>query len=115
MPKVFVYGSLKKGFANHGILSNAKFIGKYVTEPSYTMYDLGAYPSITLDGDTSIHGEVYEVDDLYRLDVLEGCPDYYQRIEIKTKYGLAWVYYYEPKFAHGVIASGEWHVSSKSR
>ena len=106
--RIFVYGTLKKGYENHRVIANAKFLGKHVTDPKYTMYDMGAYPCITLGGDTAIVGEVYEVDSLRRTDVLEGYPVYYNRIEIETEYGTAWVYYYYPSEESKVIGSGEW-------
>jgi gamma-glutamylcyclotransferase (GGCT)/AIG2-like uncharacterized protein YtfP len=92
--KLFVYGTLKKGFCNHHVLGNAKFIGAYTTQPRYTMYDMGAYPAIRLDGKTSIVGEVYEINDLELVDSLEGYPVLYDRTEIETDFGVAWVYYF---------------------
>jgi gamma-glutamylaminecyclotransferase len=90
--KVFVYGSLKKGFYNHGLLSESTFIDNAMTLPKYTMYDLGGYPAIVEMGDTPIFGEVYEVNDIVRLDRLEGHPKWYRREQIPTHLGDVWVY-----------------------
>jgi len=81
MTKVLVYGSLKKGFGNHHILENARFLGKAVTSPEFTMLHLGGFPGIVRGGETAITGEVYEVDaaTLRRLDRLEGHPNFYRR------------------------------------
>jgi len=116
MALLFTYGTLKKGYTNHSVMSNAKFIGVTVTEPLFTMYNLGRYPAITLSGSTAIVGEVYEVDDLYRTDVLEGYPTFYDRVEIDTEYGRAWVYYCDaPSHCGIIIESGEWIHESTMR
>ena len=94
--KVFVYGSLKKGYGNHSFLegTGAKFLGPYVTPPEYKMVSCGGFPGVLKDGNTPITGEVYEVDDAVfaSLDRLEGNPDFYKRELISTPYGDAWVY-----------------------
>lgn len=99
---------LKNGKVNHGVLAKSQYLGNHVTDPKYTMYDMGAYPCITLDGNTAIHGEVYEVDSLRRTDILEGYPVYYNRTEIETEYGTAWVYHYYPNADSKIIESGNW-------
>lgn len=81
---VFVYGTLKQGYGNHGVLGNSKFIGKAFTEsPDYLLYD-GGFPWAVYEEDKGIGrivGEVYEIDDeitLHNLDRLEGVPYMYQ-------------------------------------
>ena len=54
----FCYGTLQKGFWNHEVLGNAKYLGKFQTEPKYTLYD-GGFPIVERDGKTSIQGELY--------------------------------------------------------
>jgi len=92
--RVFVYGTLKRGQRNYQFLRNADFVGKFVTEPVYSMYAFEDYPAVCLHGRHAIHGEVYRVDDrqFQRLDELEWYPEFYQRIEIPTHYGDAWMY-----------------------
>ena len=95
MPKLFVYGTLKQGHGNHKyFLSKAKLLGKFITPPKYTMYSLGGFPGVIDAGETSIHGEVYEVTDeeFARIDRLEGYPSMYTRKQIDTDYGKAWIY-----------------------
>lgn len=94
MAKVFVYGSLKRGFYNHGVLerSNPKFIDNFVTSSEYTMYSLGGYPAVKKGGDLPIFGEIYEVENLDKLDRLEGHPNYYTREVIDTPFGDVWIY-----------------------
>lgn len=111
MHKVFVYGSLKRGYGNHHFLEKSMYQGNIVTHPEYTMYSLGAFPAVVEGGDTSIHGEVYEVTDstMEALDFLEGYPSFYNRKKISTMYGDAWMYYHDEEPSHaGVVESGEW-------
>jgi len=74
----FVYGTLKKGFYNNSILEDsptAEFVKEIMTEPKYTMIDLGAFPGVIENGETSIIGELWSVSDdqtKRRLDMLEG-------------------------------------------
>lgn len=73
--KVFVYGSLKKGFHNHSLIKDCEFLGDGRLEGA-TMYKMGSvpYPSIKLGTEDYVFGEIYEVDTvtLYQLDRLEG-------------------------------------------
>jgi len=72
--RIIVYGTLKKGFNNHRLLLNSKFIDTAITKNKYTMTRAGI-PYVNEDKPTSfIHGEVYDVDKetLWRLDGLEG-------------------------------------------
>jgi gamma-glutamylcyclotransferase (GGCT)/AIG2-like uncharacterized protein YtfP len=91
--KVFVYGTLKKGFGNHGVLGDAKFICEDRTRYPYIMMDAG-FP-VVMDtppagkSPNDVHfvtGEVYEIpDDVYgrgilrNLDGLEGEGRMYHR------------------------------------
>lgn len=74
----FVYGTLKRGYGNNRILSEsstAKFVEEGATEPEFNLYDLGWFPGVTENGETSIQGEIWEVSDEQtkrRLDQLEG-------------------------------------------
>ena len=81
---IFVYGTLMKGYGNHTILMGAEFVGPAVTEPRFTMLNLGAFPGVVVCGDTSITGEIYRVNKrmLRQLDELEGHPDFYRRRSI---------------------------------
>lgn len=79
------------------------------------MYSLGAFPGITLNGNTPITIEVYEIDDftLVRLDSLEGFPNFYNRMQINTEFGSVWIYYLDDnnkyyKNNRPPIDSGDW-------
>ncbi len=77
--KVFVYGTLKRGFYANHFLSEARFLGEGIIE-GYEMYDLGSFPAI-VEGKGKVKGEVYEVDrkTLNTLDFYEGVPTLYKR------------------------------------
>ena len=99
---VFVYGTLKEGFHNNRLLTDAEKVDEGHTVQKYDMHFSGGLPYVLESGDTSkIHGEVYLVnnDTFARLDQLEGHPDFYERriTWIQPKLGAprkAWVYFY---------------------
>lgn len=82
--KVFVYGTLKRGYHNHYILENSKFVKDHTLSRKFLMLDSGAYP-VLLNADIEYSGypvgEVYEVDDetMARLDRLEAVGKLYDR------------------------------------
>ena len=84
---VFIYGTLKRGERNHGLLAGEQFIGEAVTEPLYRLYDCGAYPALVEDAadGRAVCGEVYLVGPatLRRLDVLEDAPRLYQFLPVR--------------------------------
>ena len=77
--KIFVYGSLKRGFNNHAFLRGQSFLGTARTAAGFRLFDLGDYPGmIAWPGDQAgIEGEVWAVDAacLARLDQLEGTAE----------------------------------------
>jgi gamma-glutamylaminecyclotransferase len=98
---VFVYGSLKRGFSNHSIIQNSKFMGNTETaDRNYRMFSLSYFPTVaeTEKEDFSIIGELYEVDaqTLHELDLLEGNGHLYNRKLVKVYSNLdiveAWMY-----------------------
>ena len=98
MHNVFVYGTLKRGNSQRGLDrwgSGVEYIGPATTShSSYSLWSLGAFPAASL-GDARISGEVWSVDNetLADLDRIEGYPDFYNRIEVSTSKGKAWMYY----------------------
>ena len=59
---VFVYGSLKRGMANHGELHGAAELGRARLE-GLTLYDLGPFPMAIPSSEPgcAIEGELYQV------------------------------------------------------
>lgn len=102
--RVFVYGSLKRGFWNNAALEGQKFLGITHVIGQYEFVDLGAYPGVVRDVQEvrSIGGEVWEVDSdtLTTLDAIEGHPVYYKRQKVDTPLGRAWMYTLPEEYRH---------------
>jgi len=74
--KLFVYGSLKRGFSNHHFLAGQEFIGDARTVLRFRMFDCGGFPGVVeadLEGGYQILGELWNIDTpcLRRIDWLE--------------------------------------------
>lgn len=105
---VFVYGTLKRGFGNHGYLGDSTFVCEAKTLDEFLMSD-GGFPVVYEKDDERfkspflaghIQGEIYSVSDdilQHNLDRLEGHPEWYCREARKflTEDGTvvsAWIY-----------------------
>ncbi|HIE98305.1 MAG TPA: gamma-glutamylcyclotransferase [Planctomycetes bacterium] len=76
---IFVYGSLKRGFALHRHLVKQAFVAAAATQPSYRLFDCGEYPAmvkVAVHG-RSVKGEVFSVHQecLLQLDEVEGVKE----------------------------------------
>ena len=71
---LYSYMAHCKGMGLNPVLDSSEHISLAFTMPKYTMYDLGAFPCLTDNGDTLIVGDLYSVDSdtLSQLDVIEG-------------------------------------------
>ncbi len=110
-PRVFVYGTLLRGQANHHLLADATYLGAHRTEPCYSLIVLGAFPGLLPGGGIAVQGEVYAVDTagLRRLDWLEEYPRLYDRRLIGTAFGRAWVYLYRgSRQGKARLPHGDW-------
>lgn len=114
--KVAVYGSLRKGLGNwQWALSNPENAELKSTEKvkGFKMVSLGGFPGIYTSNDESeIVIEVYDVTEstFKRLDQLEGYPSFYDRKQIETSDGEAWVYFID-SLANGekeLVPDGDW-------
>lgn len=104
--KVFVYGSLKRGFHNQHMLEKAEFLGNATTVEKFPMFEVEKqeYPYLLdifhCDAE-NVEGEVFEVSDslLKRLDFFEGVPEYYFRkliqVELEGLVVDAYVYFFK--------------------
>lgn len=104
MNTVFVYGTLRGHDTRRGLGrvsgDQAQFVTQAVTiQAGFTMWDLGPFPGVTLTPGYRIQGEVWHVDDrlMKELDIMEGYPDFYNRILVETTSGTAWMYYLTPE------------------
>lgn len=102
--KVFVYGTLKRGEHNNGILlgCGADFLTTAKTKKPRKLVVKGLpyLNSPQVEGGVQVIGEIWEVPDtmMWRLDQLEGHPTWYRREEDKFvdeagNEWTAWVYY----------------------
>ncbi len=84
MLKIFVYGTLKRGYCNHKYLKSSQFIGKAHIK-GYDLYDLIDYPAIVkcADDQRVVYGEVYQICEqmLHQIDQLEDEGDLYNRVQ----------------------------------
>lgn len=112
---VFVYGTLRRGQANHHLLREAHWGGEQRL-PGARLHDLWPFPMAIATPDTAadaVQGELWWVDaaTLARLDHLEGHPRLYERRRLALASGQrAWVYLGRPKqVRHSpVLAEGCW-------
>ncbi len=93
---IFVYGTLRRGQANHHLLGDSRFARRASTEAAFQLVDLVRYPGM-IPGHRSVLGEVWLVDEptLARLDELEGHPRLYERRLVRLADGVpveAYVY-----------------------
>lgn len=90
MIRLFVYGTLKRGFCREHYLSDSSFIGVADTVAAYRLLDCGDYPALVTDGQSSIRGELYDVTEakMSILDRVE-CVEFglYQRATIQLANG----------------------------
>ena len=106
--RLFVYGSLKRGQANHGQLHAAHFVARVRTAPRFALRTIDGYPALVL-GDRSIVGELYQlpIEALPALDDFEG--DGYQRTEVELEGGARAIAFLSRFPSAGApLAADEW-------
>jgi gamma-glutamylaminecyclotransferase len=114
--KLFIYGTVRKGFHNHHYLEGARYIGRARTKAKYSLY-ANTLPYLVKDPVCQVKGELYEVDNtiLTRMDILEGEPECYIRLldtvilDHPTGNGKehpAYIYFY-PRKTGKLIPSGD--------
>ena len=109
---IFVYGTLKRGFAGHAPLRGSTFLKTAQTTPGYTLYDSGEWPAMVAHGNGSVSGELFEIpfQTLKALDTYEGHPDLFRRTTIKLADhpAEAWLYARDIPPQWPVIPEGCW-------
>ncbi len=102
--KLFVYGTLQRGYGNNYRLAGATFLGKAVTQKPYVLFNGGfpyAVPVSVVEEFPllPVMGELYEVEQHHidSCDRLEGHPSWYHRktIQVTVKGGLVDTFIYE--------------------
>jgi len=94
MHRVFIYGTLKRGFPNHAAgLKGQRFVGRFRTREHFPLVVAGPWfhPVLIYEPGLGhrVHGEVFEVGDraLARLDFFESThlPSGYDRVAIAAE------------------------------
>tara|TARA_Y100000296_G_scaffold9414_2_gene10940 strand:+ start:7714 stop:8094 length:381 start_codon:yes stop_codon:yes gene_type:complete len=88
VPKVFVYGSLKRGQSNAFMMDGAQFVAPARSVQCWRLVALPHYPALVWEqGPCRIAGEVWEVPDtmMAQLDRFEEVPVLYTRQEIEVE------------------------------
>lgn len=81
--KLFVYGTLKRGFHNHRILKDCRYLSTAITKPAFDMF-AGAFP-VVMEGNSPdarrVYGEIYQItpEVIEECDALEGEGEMYHR------------------------------------
>ena len=113
---IAVYGTLRKGFGNHGLLSDARLLDSGITIDQYAMVCEGIpyVASGHREDGNNLAVEVYAVNDetLKEVDRLENHPEWYQRKEIKVKLdngviATAWLYFNDTVDVEGMRFYGD--------
>ena len=105
---LFVYGSLKRGRANHHELHAAEYLADARTSPNFALRVVSGYPAL-VPGSLSILGELFRIalSALPALDEFEGAA--YVRREIELASGERALVYLSSAPAVGEPYSGdEW-------
>lgn len=125
---VGIYDSYRQEGRLHNTLKGITsiLIGKYSTEPEYTMYDLGAEGCVIKEnGDTSVKIEVWEVNKtiLDRLEIqynyypsLEGYRQEYSKKTVNSPFGEIILYVYKDECEENQkVLDGDWieHLNYK--
>lgn len=113
---IAVYGTLRRGFGNYSyLLADQHFIGEEIISLPFKMVSLGGFPAlIPSEENNDIVIEVFDIDDeAFRgVDALEGYPAFYNRTQVETSHGKAWIYfitdtdgYYDER---DLVPNGDW-------
>jgi len=113
---LFVYGTLRSGEAQHGLVAHLTATD---AKTRGTLYHLSAgYPALQLKGESWVHGQILTAPDprlLQILDVYEGVHEgLFQRVTTEALIGLVrhevWVYAMKNPLRHKgkIIPGGRW-------
>lgn len=109
---LFVYGSLKRGQANHAELARAVFVATACTLPEFALRMIDGYPAL-VPGNRRVRGELYRIatPDLELLDEFEGAGYRRQLIGIELETSIQAQAFLATAPSAGVpLAGDEWPV-----
>jgi len=124
LEKIFVYGTLMREELRNSTMVESSIGECQPATAKGTLLDLDDYPGMLAGSDAVIHGEVYQIDQVYStlqtLDSIEGFYGYDSQhslftriiVQIETEHGneWAWAYAYneEEGVEYKIIDSGDW-------
>ncbi len=113
--KLFVYGTLLPGEADHALLENAEHLGAANTTARYSLVEFRAMAGLVEHGSSRVYGELYTVsyDTLNACDKLRDHPSRYHREELQLENGTsALAYLLHPDQARGLrrVRHGDWRA-----
>ncbi len=91
--RIFVYGTLRRGGGADAFLAACRFLRAATVRG--TLYDLGDYPALTLDGSDQVHGEIWSCtpETLMILDSYEGVAEgLFERLRVAVDDEQVWTY-----------------------
>ena len=120
--RVFVYGTLRRGFINNEATLAFRNGATFLCEGTLpgALYSVGWYPALIEGEPGEVRGEVWELSTPGLMDVLDeyegltddGPPEYIrERRQVRTDRGPieAWAYIYVHEIdRHQIIRSGDW-------
>jgi gamma-glutamylaminecyclotransferase len=85
--RLFVYGTLKRGYGLHRVIQDCRFLGEANTVKPHALLDAG-FPVMTPleTGANVVRGEVYEVTDRALIKRLDGIESAYDRKKILVRF-----------------------------
>lgn len=115
---LFVYGTLKRGRPNHRLLAGQEFLGEAVTAPRYRVFDLGEYPGMVRDEESSlaIRGELFAVGEccLAELDDFEDVPNWFVREPVEVSgHEQVWAFFLNTPIPEGAKSGDRWPLSRR--
>ncbi|GAB5558564.1 MAG: gamma-glutamylcyclotransferase [Synoicihabitans sp.] len=120
---LFIYGTLKRGAANHAVIADQTYLGTARTPRGFRLFVVADYPGLVRDptDKRGVEGELWAVspEALKRLDVFEGVPErLYRRDTISlaepTKFRLVQTYFYIRNVrGRRPIVSGIWPTDGR--
>jgi gamma-glutamylcyclotransferase (GGCT)/AIG2-like uncharacterized protein YtfP len=83
---LFVYGTLRRGGANHALLERARCVGPATTVVRFALFVAGIRVPAPAPAHHRVRGELYAIDaeTLATLDRLEGHPRWYERRPLRV-------------------------------
>jgi gamma-glutamylcyclotransferase (GGCT)/AIG2-like uncharacterized protein YtfP len=85
--RLFVYGTLMRGYGLNHYLTDCAYLGRAVTDKSFVLLDSGFPVMVPLGcGKVRVEGEVYDVESRRLIERLDNIESAYNRAKIDVRY-----------------------------